>query len=45
MPHSLRLHISVALQQKTGNFKTAFASRAMKWSFLTERKQNNQLAA
>ena len=40
----LRLHISVALQQKTGNFKVAIASRPMQWSHLTEEKQKNQLA-
>jgi predicted DNA-binding protein (UPF0251 family) len=41
----LRLHISVALQQKTGNFKMATVSRQMQWSALTEKKQKNQLAA
>jgi hypothetical protein len=40
----LRLHISVALQQKTANFKVAIESRQMQWSALTEEKQNNQLA-
>ena len=41
----LRLHISVALQQKTANFKVAIGSRAMQLSFLTEEKQKNELAA
>ena len=41
----LRLHISVALQQKTANFKVTIASRLMQWSVLTEEKQKNQLAA
>jgi hypothetical protein len=41
----LRLYISVAQQQKTGNFKVAFASREMQWSALTEEKKKNQLAA
>ena len=41
----LRLHISVALQQKTANFKFAPRSRPMQWSVLTEEKQKNQLAA
>jgi hypothetical protein len=40
----LRLHISVALQQKTANFKVAIANRPMQWSVLTEEKQKNQLA-
>ncbi len=40
----LRLHISVALQQKTANFKVAILSRIMKCSFLTEEKRQNQLA-
>jgi hypothetical protein len=40
----LCLHISVALQQKTANFKVAIASRPMQWSPLTEEKQKNQLA-
>jgi hypothetical protein len=39
-----RLYISVALQQKTANFKVAIGSRLMQWSALTERKQKNQLA-
>jgi hypothetical protein len=41
----LRLYISVALQQKTGNFKVAFESRQNQWSALTEEKQKNQLAS
>ena len=40
----LRIHISVALQQKTANFKAAFLSRQMQWSVLTEEKQKNELA-
>ncbi len=43
-PAVLRVHISVALQQKTGNFKAATGSRPMQWSVLTEEKQKNQLA-
>jgi hypothetical protein len=39
-----RLHISVALQQKTANFKVAFGSRMMQWSVVTEEKQKNELA-
>ncbi len=45
LPCVLRLHISVALQQKTANFKAAFVSRHEQWSVLTEDKQKNQLAA
>ena len=37
-------HISVAQQQKTGNFKVAIGSRPLQWSALTEEKQKNQLA-
>ena len=37
-------HISVALQQKTGNFKMATESRTMQWSALTEEKQKSQLS-
>ncbi len=44
LPAALRLYISVALQQKTGNFKVAIASRQMQRSPLTEEKQKNQLA-
>ena len=40
----LRLYISVALQQKTGNFKAAIAGRVMQWSPLTEDEQKNELA-
>ncbi len=40
----LRLYISVALQQKTGNFKAAIAGREMQWSELPEGKQKNELA-
>ena len=40
----LRLYISVALQQKTANFKVAVASRQMQWSFVTEGQQKNELA-
>ena len=41
----LRLYISVALQQKTGNFKVIKASRQNQWGALTEGKQKNELAA
>jgi hypothetical protein len=41
----LRLNISVALQQKTANFKLAFDSRLMQWSALTEEKKKNELAS
>ena len=44
LPAVLRLYISVALQQKTGNFKVAFGSRPMQWSALTEGNQTNELA-
>ena len=40
----LRLYISVALQQKTTNFKVAIARRPMQWGVLTEGKQKNELA-
>ena len=40
----LRVHISIALQQKTANFKVALPSREIQWSVLTEEKQTNQLA-
>ena len=40
----LRLYISVALQQKTGNFKVAILSTEMKWGALPEEKQKNELA-
>jgi hypothetical protein len=45
LPVGLRLYISVAQQQKTGNFKVAIASRPMQWSPSTEEKKKNQLAA
>ena len=32
LPVVLRIHISVALQQKTANFNVADASRPMQWS-------------
>jgi hypothetical protein len=41
----LCLYISVAQQQKTGNFKVAIASRPMQWSPVTEEKKTNQLVA
>ena len=41
VPVVLRLYISVALQQKTGNFKMAIGSRANQWGVLTEEKQKN----
>ena len=41
----LRLYISVAQQQKTGDFKVAIDSRLMQWSAMTEEKKKNQLAA
>jgi len=44
LPLVLRLHISVALQQKTANFKVAFESRPMQWGVFTEGKQKNELA-
>ncbi len=40
----LRLYISVALQQKTANFKVAILSRQMQWGASTEIRQKNQLA-
>jgi hypothetical protein len=43
-----RLHISVALEQKTANFKVASGSRPMQWSALTEAteaKQKNKFVA
>ncbi len=40
----LRLYISVALDQKTGNFKMAFDSRPNQWGALTEGKRKNELA-
>jgi hypothetical protein len=44
LPVVLRLHISVALQQKTGNFKVAIVSTPMQWGALTEEKQKSQLS-
>ncbi len=41
----LRHFISVALQQKTGNFNVALHDRVVQWSELTEEKKKNQLAA
>jgi hypothetical protein len=41
----LRLFISVALQQKTANFKVAIRRRVMQWGLFTEENQKNQLAA
>ena len=38
---ALRLYISVALQQKTGNFKVALVGRVMQWSVLSEEKQKS----
>ena len=38
----LRSDVSFRLHQKTGNFKAAMDSRAMKWSDSTEEKQKNQ---
>jgi hypothetical protein len=40
----LRLHISVAQQQKTKNFKVVIASTVVQWSALTEEKERNQRA-
>ena len=40
----LRLYISIALQQKTGNFKVAITSREMQWGPLPEGKKKNELA-
>ncbi len=40
-PHS---DVNFRLDQKKANFKVAFASREMQWSFSTEEKQKNQLA-
>ncbi len=36
LPPVTRLYISVALQQKTANFKVAFSSRPMQWNGFTE---------
>ena len=32
-------HISIALQQKTANFKVTMDNRVMQWSVLTDKKQ------
>jgi hypothetical protein len=40
----LRLHISVALQQKMGNFMMAVPRRPMQWGPLTEEMQKNQIS-
>ncbi len=45
LPVGVRVDISVALQQKTANFKVAIASRNMKRSVLTEGEQKNELSA
>ncbi len=42
---SLCIHIGVAPQQKTANFKVAFESTVMQWSDLTVGNQKNELAA
>jgi hypothetical protein len=39
-----RSDVSFRLDQKTGHFKAAIASRQMQWSGLAEEKQKNQLA-
>ena len=36
-------HISVALDQKTANFKVTIESRVLQWGALTEGKQKNEL--
>ena len=36
----MRLHISVALDQKTANFKVALFSRLVQWSACPEQKKN-----
>jgi hypothetical protein len=38
----LGIYISVALQQKTANFKVAIASRVVQWGVFTDGKQKNQ---
>jgi hypothetical protein len=40
----LGIYISVALQQKTANFKVAITSRVVQWGVLTAGKQKNQFA-
>jgi hypothetical protein len=42
--HVPRSDVSFRLDQKTGNFKLAKASRAMQWSALTEGKKKIELA-
>jgi hypothetical protein len=39
-----RSDVSFRLDQKTGNFKAAIASRLMQWGQLTEEKHKNELA-
>ena len=39
-----RSDVSFRLDQKTGNFKVAIASRVMQWGKLTEGKRKNELA-
>ncbi len=39
-----RSDVSFRLDQKTGNFKVATASREKQWNALTEQKQKNKLA-
>ena len=39
-----RSDVSFRLDQKTGNFKAASASRKMQWIAKTEEKQKNELA-
>ncbi len=39
-----RSDVSFRLDQKTGNFKVAKASRDMQWSLSPEEKQKNELA-
>jgi hypothetical protein len=45
LPVGVRVHISVALQQKTANFKMAFAGRPMQWSALSTKTNNDEVAA
>ena len=39
--HAPRSDVSIRLDQKTGSFKVAFASRVMQWNLLTEGRQKN----
>jgi hypothetical protein len=39
-----RSDVSFRLDQKTGNFEVAMASRPMQWRALSEEKQKNQRA-